>query len=62
MKIQGIKGQNAIEYLLLFAIVVVVLLVALGPNGFFSRSLDTSIDLSTNSILNMAESINYENR
>ena len=62
MNIKSLRGQNAVEYLLLFAIVVIVLLFALGPNGFISKSVDRSIDFSTNSINRMAQSIDYSNR
>ena len=61
MNTKNLRGQNAIEYLLLFAIVVIVLIVALGPNGFISRAVDRSIDFSTNSINSMAQNIRFSN-
>ncbi|HBR14778.1 MAG TPA: hypothetical protein DD723_04440 [Candidatus Omnitrophica bacterium] len=38
------QGQNIIEYVLLFAVVVVVLFVTLGPQGFFTQSINESLD------------------
>ncbi len=54
------KGQNMLEYLLLFVVVIVVLLVFLSPGGFFSRSLDQSLDSSVNGFISMANSLNLD--
>jgi len=51
------KGQNAIEYLLLFAIIIIVILFAISPNGFFTRAVDDSLDLSVNNIERMASNV-----
>ncbi len=53
------KGQNAIEYLLLFAIVVIVLLLALSPNGFVTRSVNQALDLSVQGVESMANNIDF---
>lgn len=44
------KGQNMIEYILLFAIVVVVLLIVLGKNGVITTSIDESLDTAVDGI------------
>lgn len=49
------KGQNTIEYLLIFALVIVVLLVALGPGGFMTQSINQAIEVSVNGFENMAK-------
>ena len=38
------KGQNAIEYILIFAAVTVVLMVILSQNGMMSRALNEAMD------------------
>ncbi len=54
------KGQNMVEYLLLFAGVVAVLLIALGPGGFASRAVDKSLDLSVDGFVSMTRNV-YDN-
>ena len=54
------KGQNMIEYLLLFAVVVAILLTFLSPGGFFSRALDRSLDSAVNGFISMANSANFD--
>ncbi|GEM_PF-2873332 len=56
------KGQNAIEYLLVFAVVMVVLLSFLSPRegGFFRSQLDNALDLSMKGVECMAASVCYE--
>ena len=54
------KGQNMLEYILLFVVVIVVLLVFLSPGGFFSRSIDQSLDSSINGFISMANSVNLD--
>jgi len=51
------KGQNAIEYLLLFSIVIIAVLAMLSPTGFLTQGIDGSLDLAINSIENMATSV-----
>ena len=58
MKKSNTKGQNAIEYMLLFAVIVVVLMLALGPQGFFTQRVNTSIDMAVQGIEGMANRVN----
>jgi len=44
------KGQNAIEYMLLLALVIIIILVALSPTGFLSQGIDDSLNIATDSI------------
>ena len=37
-------GQSMVEYLLLVTAVVVVLILAVGPNGMFTRRVDDTVD------------------
>lgn len=51
-------GQSIIEYLLLTACVVVVVLVFLGPSGPFRGALENSLDLTmVNSIETMSQNV-----
>lgn len=56
------EGQNAIEYLLVFAVVMVVLLSFLSPKegGFFRGKLDNALDLSMKGVECIAASVCYE--
>ena len=54
------KAQTMVEYLLLFAVIVAVLLIAIGPGGFISRSVDRSLDLSADGLISMANRV-YQN-
>lgn len=57
-------GQSMVEYMLLFAIVVVVLMAALGPNGFMGKKLGNTLDESVELIDTVADSIDtakYDN-
>lgn len=42
------SGQNTIEYILLFVLVITLLIVALGPNGIFSKSIDGALNAAVN--------------
>lgn len=46
-------GQNAVEYLLMLAGVVVVLVVALNPDGFLTRMINKSLETAITGIENM---------
>ena len=36
-------GQQSIEYMLLMVAVIVLMLLAIAPNGFFTRAIDVSL-------------------
>ncbi len=48
------KGQSTLEYIVLVTAVVAALLVFLGPSGIFQSRLTNSLDITTNSMENMA--------
>ena len=50
------QGQNMVEYILLFAIVIIVLLLALAKKGFVTQAINQSLDLSVTGIELMANS------
>jgi hypothetical protein len=50
---QNNSGQNAIEYILVFVLVLGVIVVALGPGGRINTSVNESLDLSVQSIENV---------
>lgn len=55
------QGQSALEYILFFAIVVAVLVVAvLSQEGFFYKALDSSLDTSFEGIECMAAKVCHE--
>ena len=53
------KAQSAVEYLLLFAIVIVILLLALKPGGFLSNSINQAVDLSVQGLEIMANNATF---
>jgi ABC-type transport system involved in cytochrome c biogenesis permease component len=54
------SGQNMVEYLLLFAAVIVILMTALGPNGFLTKVVDNSLNRTSDIIDNMTNGIKVE--
>ncbi len=54
MMLKNKKGQSTLEYILLVAAVVAVLVTFLGPGGTFSTNLGNTLEKSTNDMLNMA--------
>ena len=52
------KGQNLVEYILIFVAVVTVLLFALAPQGFVTKAINRSIDMAINGVNAMA--VNYQ--
>ena len=54
------KGQGMLEYILLFAAVIAVLLVVLAPRrGFVATAIDSALDTSVNAIEKMAQNTTY---
>ena len=51
------SGQQTVEYILLFCVVIVVLLGVVGTNSFFRNSLDQALGQSINSMVDMFKSI-----
>ena len=49
------KGQSTLEYLILVAGVIAVLIVFLGPNGVFQPALNKTLASATNGMQNMAD-------
>ncbi|MBF0385084.1 MAG: class III signal peptide-containing protein [Candidatus Omnitrophica bacterium] len=60
MRIKKLKGQTALEYILLFTAVVLVLVVAFARSGFITRAIDRSVDESINGIGAMATEICFD--
>lgn len=48
------KGQSTVEYILLVAGVIAVLVVFLGPNGAFQTKYHTALNEGTDGMANMA--------
>ena len=46
----ALQGQQLVEYLLLFAIVVIVFLVFVGPTGPLRKTLNQVLDTTINQI------------
>ena len=49
------KGQSTVEYILLVAGVIAVLIVFLGPNGAFKKKYDQALNEGTEGMANMAK-------
>jgi len=58
-KLKNIFGQGMVEYMLLFAVVIIVILVAINPNGILTSSVDKVLDDAAQEIEDMAICINY---
>jgi len=52
-------GQSAVEYILLFAVIVIVLVVAMGPQGFLMDAVNKSLNLAFNAFETMANEACY---
>ena len=59
MKLKSRQAQNAVEYLLLFAVVVIVVFLALSPGKYISNSINEAIDLSVNGIESMVQNVEF---
>jgi cysteine-rich repeat protein len=53
------SGQNAVEYMLLTAVAAIVVLAAVGRNGFLTKAVNESLDMGVNAIDIMARCICY---
>ncbi len=51
------RGQSTVEYILVVAAIIVVILVFLGKNGIFQNALNAIYDTNINSMLNVGERI-----
>lgn len=62
MELKNRGGQNALEYILVFAIVVTIVIVAVIPKfgGFVSKKIDKSLDLSVEAVECMATSLCFD--
>jgi len=49
------KGQSTVEYIILVAAVIAVLIIFLGPNGVFKNAFNATLSTGTNGMENMAE-------
>ncbi len=57
MKKRRIKGQSTIEYLVMMAAVIGILLATLGPGGLFRTRLRTAIDTSSQGMVDMTQRV-----
>jgi competence protein ComGC len=48
------KGQSTVEYIILVAAVIAVLIIFLGPNGVFKNAFNQTLQTGTNGMMNMA--------
>lgn len=49
------KGQSTVEYIILVAAIIAVLIIFLGPTGPFSKAFNTTLITGTNGMTNMAD-------
>lgn len=54
---QNDTGQNVVEYLLLFTAVLIILLLSLSKEGFLTKVIQNSMDLTVDGIELMANSV-----
>ncbi len=54
------KAQTAVEFLLLFAAVILVLVFAFAPRGFITNSINSAMEDSIDGIKNMADGVCYD--
>ena len=48
------KGQSSLEYLILVAAVIALLIAFLGKQGIFQQNLNDTLEAGTNAMVNMA--------
>lgn len=51
------SGQNTVEYMMLAAVSAIVVLAAVGPNGFLTKAVNKSLDMGVNAVDVMARCI-----
>jgi len=51
------RGQSMVEYMILMAAVIVILLVFAKKDGFFQKGLNKTVEMNSNFMLNMANQI-----
>ena len=49
------KGQSTVEFIVLVAAVIGIMIVFLGPNGPFQTAYNSTLKEGTNGMVNMAE-------
>ena len=59
-RINNKAGQNIIEYILIFAVVLIVVISVLSPWGFFKQQVGNSLEMSMEGIECMAVSVCYD--
>ena len=52
------NAQTTFEYIIFFAGVIVVLLVFLGPSGYFRKAVEKTLNRTVNQINIMVDSVN----
>ncbi len=60
-RVKSNHGQNTVEYMLLMAVVIGVILVAVQNNGFLTLKINKSLDLAVSGIECMVSNISYGN-
>lgn len=48
------KGQSTVEYIILVAAIISLLIIFLGPNGPFRQAFNDALTTGTNGMVNMA--------
>ena len=54
------RGQSMVEYLLLLAVVIIVLLAVISPKGVVTKSLENSMNLAVRGVECMATKVCYQ--
>ena len=55
------QGQGTLEYLIMLAGVIAVLLVFMGPGGFFQQSFNQTLAMSSNSMVTAVNMLTVRN-
>lgn len=51
------QGQNAVEYILVFVLMLAIIVAALAPGGFLTRSISDTMNMSVTAIENMVNGV-----